>query len=154
MSNIPIRVVAPTNVNGANWNFIFWGLYYFVLLVIEKTFLLKYLNKGKIWPHLYTMFFVVVGWALFVGNDAGVSLGLLLQKMFVPSGGVSAFYFLRNYAVLLVVCVLCCTPLPLKLYDKLKQFTVLRGFVLGLILLITIAYMVAATNSPFLYFRF
>ena len=140
--------------HGANWNFIFWGLYYFVLLVIEKTFLLKYLNKGKIWPHLYTMFFVVVGWALFVGNDAGVSLGLLLQKMFVPSGGVSAFYFLRNYAVLLVVCVLCCTPLPLKLYDKLKQFTVLRGFVLGLILLITIAYMVAATNSPFLYFRF
>ena len=100
------------------------------------------------------MLLVIVGWALFVGNDAGVSLLLLLQKLFVPSGGVSALYFLRNYGVLLAVGIACATPLPIKLYDKIKENTLLRGLVLGLVLIVTVAYMVDATNSPFLYFRF
>ena len=91
--------------HGANWNFICWGLYYFVLLAIEKLFLLPHLKKGKVWPHIYTLFLVVVGWAMFVGNDTGVSFGLLFQKLFIPSGGVSPLYFLRNYGVLLAVSV-------------------------------------------------
>lgn len=140
--------------HGANWNFIFWGLYYFALLMIEKLFLLKHLEKGKVWPHIYTMVLVIIGWALFVGNDAGVTLTLLLQKMFIPQGGVSALYFLRNYGVLFGVGILCATPLPLKFYEKIKQNVWLRGLVLGVLLLVTIAYMVDATNSPFLYFRF
>ncbi len=78
----------------------------------EKLFLLPYLKKGKVWPHFYTLFLVVVGWAMFVGNDTGVSFGLLFQKLFIPSGGVSPLYFLRNYGgVLLAVRVVCCTPL-------------------------------------------
>ena len=92
--------------HGANWNFICWGLYYFVLLAIEKLFLLPHLKKGKVWPHIYTLFLVVVGWAMFVGNDTGVSFGLLFQKLFIPSGGVSPLYFLRNYGVLLIVSVI------------------------------------------------
>lgn len=140
--------------HGANWNFIFWGLYYFVLLMFEKVFLLKHLQKGKIWPHIYTMFFVVVGWAFFVGSDAGVTLSSLFGKMFLPTGGVSALYFLRNYGVLLLVCILACTPLLQKFYDKIKHNFILRGLLLGALLIITVAYMVDATNSPFLYFRF
>ena len=55
-------VWAATGIwHGASWNFIAWGLYYFVLLTIEKTFLLKYLKKGKVWPHIYTLFLVVLG---------------------------------------------------------------------------------------------
>lgn len=140
--------------HGANWNFIFWGLYYCILLMIEKIWLLPHLKKGRIWPHLYTMLLVVIGWALFVGSDYGVSLSLLLKKMFIPSGGVSALYYLRNYGVLLLVCILCCTPITLKIYERLKRNTLLRGIVLGIIFILTIAYMVDATNSPFLYFRF
>ena len=140
--------------HGANWNFIFWGLYYCVLLMIEKIWLLPHLKKGKVWPHIYTMLLVIVGWALFVGSDKGVSLGLLLQKLFVPSGGVSPLYFLRNYGALLIVGILCATPLPQKLYEKFKTNTLMRGLVLALIFVVTIAYMVDATNSPFLYFRF
>ncbi|MEG1447170.1 MAG: MBOAT family O-acyltransferase [Ruthenibacterium sp.] len=140
--------------HGANWNFILWGLYYFVLLMIEKVWLLPHLEKGKIWPHLYTMLFVIIGWALFVGNDAGVTLPLLFSKLFIPSTGVSALYFLRNYGVLLAVGVLCSTTLPVKLYEKIKQNVLMRALVLALILMVTIAYMVDATNSPFLYFRF
>lgn len=140
--------------HGANWNFIFWGLYYFALLMVEKLFLLPHLEKGKVWPHIYTMFLVIIGWALFVGNDAGITLGLLLQRMFIPTGGVSALYFLRNYGVLLTVGAVCCTPLPKMLFDKISRYTVLRGLVQAVVLLITVAYMVDATNSPFLYFRF
>lgn len=140
--------------HGANWNFICWGLYYFILLSLEKFFLLKYLNKGKVWPHLYTLFLVVVGWAMFVGNDAGVDFGLLFQKLFLPSGGVSPVFFLRNYAVLLVVAVICCTPLIEKIWNVLKKHTITRLATLLLLLAASVAYVVGSTNSPFLYFNF
>ena len=140
--------------HGANWNFICWGLYYFVLLAIEKLFLLKYLQKGKVWPHIYTLFLVVVGWAMFVGNDTGVSFGLLFQKLFVPSGGVSPLYFLRNYGVLLAVSVVCCTPLIEKLWNLLRRRTLTRVATILVLLVVSTAYVVGSTNSPFLYFNF
>ena len=140
--------------HGANWNFICWGLYYFVLLAAEKLFLLPYLKKGKVWPHFYTLFLVVVGWAMFVGNDTGVSFGLLFQKLFVPSGGVSPLYFLRNYGVLLAVSVVCCTPLIEKLWDVLRKNVVTRCAAILTLLVVSTAYVVGSTNSPFLYFNF
>ena len=63
---------------------------------------------------------------MFVGNDTGVSFGLLFQKLFIPSGGVSPLYFLRNYGVLLAVSVVCCTPLIEKLWDVLRKNVVTR----------------------------
>ena len=140
--------------HGANWNFICWGLYYFVLLAVEKLFLLPYLQKAKVWNHIYTLFLVAVGWAMFVGNDAGVEFGLLFQKLFLPSGGVSAWYFLRNYAVLLAVSILCCTPLIEKIWDRLRRNTVTRAATVLVLLVISTAYVVGSTNSPFLYFNF
>ena len=140
--------------HGANWNFICWGLYYFVLLALEKLFLLPYLKKGRVWPHLYTLFLVVVGWAMFVGNDAGVEFGLLFQKLFIPSGGVMPLYFLRNYGVLLAVSVLCCTPLIEKLWDLLSRHAVTKALTILALLTISMAYVVGSTNSPFLYFNF
>ncbi len=140
--------------HGANWNFIFWGLYYFVLLMIEKTWLLPKLEKGKVWPHIYTIVLVIIGWAFFVGSDTGVTLPLLFQKLFIPSGGVSALYFLRNYGILLIVGIISCTSLTTKIYGMLKKHTVVRGIALAAVLIVTVAYMVDATNSPFLYFRF
>lgn len=140
--------------HGANWNFICWGLYYFVLLALEKLFLLKYLQKGRVWPHLYTLFLVVVGWAMFVGNDEGVQFGLLFRKLFVWSDGVSPLYFLRNYGVLLAVSIVCCTPLIEKLWDVLRRRTVTRLATIGLLLVVSTAYVVGSTNSPFLYFNF
>ena len=140
--------------HGADWNFICWGLYYFVLLAIEKLFLLPHLKKGKVWPHIYTLFLVVVGWAMFVGNDTGVSFGLLFQKLFIPSGGVSPLYFLRNYGVLLIVSVICCTPLIEKIWNLLRRNVVTRCATILLLLVVSTAYVVGSTNSPFLYFNF
>ena len=97
---------------------------------------------------------MVVGWAMFVGNDPGVEFGLLFQKLFIPSGGVSPVYFLRNYGVLLVVSLLCCTPLVAKLWDWLRRRTWTRLATVGLLLVVTTAYVVGNTNSPFLYFNF
>ena len=140
--------------HGADWNFICGGLYYFILLAVEKLFLLKYLEKGKVWPHVYTLFLVVVGWAMFVGNDWGVGFNYLFYKLFVPAGGVSPVYFLRNYGVLLAVSVVCCTPLIEKIWDLLKKRTATRVATVLVLLVLSTAYVVGSTNSPFLYFNF
>ena len=140
--------------HGANWNFICWGLYYFVLLVIEKNFLLKYLQKGRIWPHIYTLFFVVLGWGLFTCNVPGAPLGLLLSRLFVPQGGVSAQYFLRNYAVLLILCAVCSTSVPGRIWNWSKRHTPARLILLGTSMILCTAYVVAATGSTALYANF
>ena len=124
------------------------------VLAIEKLFLLPHLKKGKVWPHIYTLFLVVVGWAMFVGNDTGVSFGLLFQKLFIPSGGVSPLYFLRNYGVLLIVSVICCTPLIEKIWNTLRRNVITRCATILLLLVVSTAYVVGSTNSPFLYFNF
>ena len=140
--------------HGANWNFICWGLYYFVLLMIEKLFLLPYLEKGKIWPHVYTLFLVVVGWAMFVGNEYGVEFGLLFQKLFVWSSGVSPLYYLRNYLVVLSLSVLCCTEIPKKLWDEMQQVTWTRVLTVATLFVLSIAYVIGSDSHPFLYFNF
>ncbi len=140
--------------HGANWNFILWGVFYAVLLIIEKNWLLKKLEKGRVWPHLYTILIFTLGWALFVGSDPGVSLSLLFQKLFIPQGGVGALYFLRNYAAVLALGVLFSSTLPQTLWNKVKGNVWVRGIVLGLLLVTCVAYMEAGGYSPFLYFNF
>ena len=150
-----LAVWALTGIwHGANWNFICWGLYYFVLLVIEKNFLMKYLKKGKVWPHIYTLFLVVLGWGLFTCNAPGAPLGLLLSRLFIPQGGVSALYFLRNYAVLLVVCCVCSTQLPGRFWQWCKGKAPLRAALCGVCFVLCTAYVVAATGSTALYANF
>ena len=150
-----LAVWALTGIwHGANWNFICWGLYYFVLLVIEKTFLLKYLKKGRVWPHIYTLFLVVIGWGLFTCNVPGAPLGLLLRQLFIPHGGVSCLYFLRNYAVLLVLCAVCSTPIPGRIWNWCKRHTPARLAVLAVSMILCVAYVIAATGSTALYANF
>ena len=148
-------VWAATGIwHGASWNFIAWGLYYFVLLTIEKNFLLKYLKKGKVWPHIYTLFFVVLGWGIFTANQPGAPLGLLLQKLFLPQGGISPVYYLRNYGVLLVLGCVCSSALPHWLWEKISKNTVAKLLVFALLTALCVCYVVAATNATALYANF
>ena len=148
-------VWAATGIwHGASWNFIAWGLYYFVLLTIEKTFLLKYLKKGKVWPHIYTLFFVVLGWGIFTANQPGAPLGLLLNKLFVPQGGISPVYYLRNYGVFLMLGCVCSSVLPRWLWERISRNTAVKAVVSALLALLCIAYVVAATNTTALYANF
>ena len=140
--------------HGANWNFICWGLYYFVLLTIEKVFLLKYLKKGRIWPHIYTLFFVVLGWGIFTANVEGAALPLLMSRLFLPSGGISAMYYLRNYGVLLVLCAFCSTALPRKIWQWARRHTPVRLVLLAAAMILSVAFVVASTNNAPLYGNF
>ena len=81
-------------------------------------------------------------------------LYMLFHKLFVPSGGVSPLYFLRNYGVLLVVSILCCTPFIEKIWNLLKKNAVTRCAAILALLVVSTAYVVGSTNSPFLYFNF
>ena len=84
---------------------------------------MKYLKRGKVWPHIYTLFFVVLGWGIFTANQPGAPLGLLLQKLFVPQGGIAPLYYLRNYGVLLALGCVCSSTLPSWLWAKISKNT-------------------------------
>jgi len=148
--------------HGASWNFLLWGAYFCVLLIVEKLFLYKWLQKAPaVLAHLYTMFFVCISWLIFYFTDLGEGL-TCLKAMF--GVGVSSFatptvvYDLLRSMPLLLICVLAATPLPKRLFDALKnRFVTMRYaqvlLIAGAFLVIT-AYLVDSTFSPFLYYRF
>ena len=145
--------------HGASWNFLLWGLYYGILLLVEKFFLGKYL-KGKVLPRIYVMLLTILGFVLFHSATASEAL-LEIGRMFglggLPVVNATALYYLKSYAVLLVLCALGSTPLPKYLAGKIqahKAIVVLQpAMVLALLLLVT-ACLVDGSFNPFLYFRF
>ncbi len=139
--------------HGADWNFMLWGLYYFVLLTIEKLFLLDWLKKHPVPARIYALLTIAVGWAIFYITDLGM-LGNFIVKMFSFSGGVSAGYYFRNYFVSILVGILCSTPLTIKFYEKYKNNNLVMIPVLTAIFLLSVAYLVDSTYNPFIYFRF
>ncbi|MEG1073090.1 MAG: MBOAT family O-acyltransferase [Oscillospiraceae bacterium] len=147
--------------HGASWNFLVWGLYFGVLLMIEKAFLGKWLDKvPNVIGHIYTIFLVLISWTIFAVEDMG-RLGGYLGAMFgFAQGGIvnsSALYYLRSYLPVLIIAVIASTPLLFHLWtDKLpkkaKQIILPAVLLLGLVF--STAYLVDATYNPFLYFRF
>ena len=140
--------------HGAGWNFIIWGMYYCVFLIVEKLFLLKSLEKGKVWPRLYTLLVVFVGWAIFTANDPGVGLGLIISKLFIPQGGVSWLYFARNYGGILILAAFFSSGIPGKLYIKVKDIVYVRIAVMLILFTACLAYIASGGYKPFLYFNF
>jgi len=151
--------------HGASWNFVFWGLYYFVLLVIEKAFLLKRLEKvPAFFQHIYTLFFVLFGWLLFVAEDlGGLGEGMVyLGNMFgigvsTTLSQMDIYNISRNF-LFFVILAIAATPLPKKLfyrfYEK-SQLIKLAAYAGGAaILVFSVAYLVDSSYNPFLYFRF
>lgn len=150
--------------HGADWNFILWGLYFAIFLIIEKFFLLKYLNKGKILNHVYVLFFVIVSFLLFNFTDLGVA-AQYFKGMFgigdIPIVTPETLYYLRSYIVVILIGVVGATPvvsntvLKLQKNDKTKHIiNLLEPVFLPVVLLIVTAYLVDGSFNPFLYFRF
>ncbi len=144
--------------HGAGWNFLLWGLYYGAWMLAERLVLGKWLEKlpGAV-RHIYTMFIVLIGWALFAVEDMG-RLGAYFSSLFGGGGWFSAVdgYRLRTYLPTLVILIVGSTPLMGKLWDRLGERTraVLQPLlVLGALILCT-ASLVDAGYNPFLYFRF
>ena len=150
--------------HGAAWNFVLWGLIYAVLLVNEKLWLLKPLKNSRILNHVYTMFFVVIGFVLFDAESVGAAfsaLGAMFGFAGLPAVSPEAVYTLKSYAVVLIVAVIGATPLMKKLFERIEKskagsavLTVAEP--LGIVLLLTVctAYLVDGSFNPFLYFRF
>lgn len=145
--------------HGASWNFLLWGLYFGLLLILEKGGLLKLLEKlPAAVQHLYTLFLVLISWTIFAIEDFG-RLGGYLKAMFgLGAGGwaPSTGYYLASYAPILLIACLASTPLAKTLWDKSGRTAklILLPILLLLGLALCTAYLVDATYNPFLYFRF
>ena len=152
--------------HGASWNFVLWGVYYGILLIIEKLFLLKVLErlpeKLRFIRHIYALFFVVIGWVIFNITDFSL-LGQYLSCMFGAGGAHSeqVLYYLSSRAPLLILAAVASTPLISKAFWKLSdqvRFHTMRDmaetFVLLILFLLSIAFLVSGSYNPFLYFRF
>ena len=147
--------------HGASWNYILWGLFYFVMLVAEKAFIRKLLDKLPVFlRHVYTMFFVIIGWLLFVSED--MSLGVkLLGAMFGKASALisqSDIYDLTRLIPFLIILIIACTPYPKKLfyrfYEKTKVWRAVTAVGCSLVFIVCVAYLVDSSFNPFLYFRF
>ena len=154
-------VWAATGIwHGASWNFLIWGLYFAVLLILEKAVLAKVLEKlPAALCHIYTLFLVLVSWAIFAVEDFG-HMGAYLGAMFgMAPGGLTndnVGYYFSSYLPMLIIAAVASTPLAAKVWSKLPEKAV--KLVLPVLLLagliFSTAYLVDATYNPFLYFRF
>ncbi len=150
--------------HGANWNFILWGLFFGVLLLIEKLWLLKHLKKAKVWNHIYVLLLVLFSFVLFASvdlRDVVVNVKGLLGIGGLPLISAETIYYLRSYAVIFIIAIVGATPLVKKLASRVettaiggKILTVAEPVVLGVLLLVMTGYLVDGSFSPFLYFRF
>lgn len=140
--------------HGASWNFVLWGLFFFVVLVLEKRFLLGFLDKHRVVSHLYVLFLLLLSWTLFAITDFG-TLGQYFAQMFTANGGSDWVYALRNYGVSLAAACFFATPVVKRVYDRyLVQKKWLTTVLLAGVLVLSVAYLVDASYNPFLYFRF
>ena len=145
--------------HGASWNFLLWGLYYALLLILEKVFLYEKLEKAPGWVgHVYALILVIVGWVLFSIEDL-TGCVLYLRSMFFGGAGLCSrtfLYYLRSFAPSIAVMILGSTPLAKKLYARLPQGVsrILSPVLVLASLLLCTAYLVDSTYNPFLYFRF
>ncbi len=153
-------VWAATGVwHGASWNFLLWGLFYFVFLVLEKFWLGKVLDKApRALSRVYALAVILVGWSIFAVEDLG-TLGAYLKAMFGLGAGAwddSFLYYLRGYLPILLIAAVASTPAAARLWHKLpeKARRVLLPLLLAAGLVLSTAYLVDGTYNPFLYFRF
>ena len=139
--------------HGASYNFILWGLYFFILICIEKNGLLNLLNKHKLISHIYTIFFILVGWVLFAVIDLNQIINFL-KKMFIFNAGNEWIYYLRNYIITYNIAIIFSTSFLKKIYNKFVKSNIVDTIILITIFLLSIAYLVDSSYNPFLYFRF
>lgn len=154
--------------HGASWNFIIWGMFFGIILVIEKTFLLKRLEKiPAILSHLYTMLIVIFSWIIFA-FDGMKDIGLYLKAMF-GANSASLFnsettYIFSSNAVLIFTCAIASMGISKIIKNRLSKnwsitnttyvFPIVQGIALVAMLLVSVSFLIGDAYNPFLYFRF
>ena len=147
--------------HGAAWNFVLWGLFYAVLLIAGKFALLPKLQKHPAIGRVYTLLFVLLGFVLFDAPSLSAAASRIAGLFGGAGAGVESLYYLRSYAVVLLLAVLGATPLPKRLLARLRKnrvcgmlLDVLEPFALVALLALCTAYLIDGSFNPFLYFRF
>lgn len=153
--------------HGAEWNFVIWGLYYFIFLILEKFVLKKILKKTpSVLLHIYTMFIVIIGWVIFRCDNLN-TLTMFFKELFsfnVTEYGINELLiYLESYGVYFILAIIFSFPTYYKIIDKIdsinnkkvKLFLDICHY-LGLIILfvITIMFLAKSSYNPFIYFRF
>ncbi len=152
--------------HGASINFVAWGLYYFVILVAEKAFLTRFLNRApRVLRHTYALFLILLGWLIFAADPDGIGTAGGIRYLGALFGmGASGFInqfaiyeFLRNL-LLLAIMIFAATPLPKRIFSRLlsngtASVQLANALCLPCLLVCT-AYLVSSGYNPFLYFRF
>ncbi len=149
--------------HGASWNFVLWGLYFGAIIILERLFLGKWLEKlPALLSTLYSFLLVTIGWVLFEIESIPQILSYLKTMFFGSSVGLvdsQSLYFLTTYGIIFLICILASTDYPKKLINQLNSRAprLVQGvspvYQLALMVAST-AYLVFATYNPFLYFRF
>ena len=151
--------------HGANWTFIFWGLLFAVLLIVEKLFLLKKLECiPKILQHIYVLFFVMISFILFNANsikEAVIQIGGLFGLNGERFINDYTIYYVKSYSIILIISVIGATPFLKNQILKLKEkelinkiINILEPITLVFLLVFVTSYLVDSSYNPFLYFRF
>ena len=150
--------------HGAAWTFIIWGLYFAVFLCIEKLFLLKLLEKSKILNRIYIFVVIGISFVIFNATDMGEALEYIKAMLGfgnVPLVSQEFFYYLKSYAVPLLVAFVGATPLCKAVINKFRErsvserlINILEPVVLVALLVVVTAFLVDGSFNPFLYFRF
>lgn len=149
--------------HGADWNFVLWGLFFAVFLIMEKGFLLKPLQKLPVLSHLYTLLLVAVSFVIFDSagfSEAATHLGRMFGAGGIPLVTGEALYYLGSYAVTFIIAIIGATPFPTRMTKQLSEgkggraLSILAPAALVLVLAVVTAYLVDGSFNPFLYFRF
>jgi alginate O-acetyltransferase complex protein AlgI len=149
--------------HGASWNFVFWGAYYGVLLILEKYLFHNVLDRlPRLVQKLITFVLVLIGWVFFFSPTLTEAFSYLGTMFGIHANGFldkTALYYLQGSLLLLLICIVGCTRYPCLLARRWLSapgkisFIRVWIFYLG-VLIFSVAYLVNATYNPFLYFRF
>lgn len=148
--------------HGASWNFVLWGLYFGVIIAIERAWLLKHMNTWwRVFRHLYVILLVLFSWVIFVFED--ISIGIQYLKVMLGLNGNPVLdqltiFYLYSYLPLLIVLIVFSTPFLSKIKNRFVGFSKVLHYssplVYLMIILMVTAYLVDSSFNPFLYFRF
>ena len=151
--------------HGASWNFIIWGIYFGVILIIEKYCLNKVLEKlPRVIRNIYAMFIVMISFIIFSSDDissALVAIKGLFSFSSLKFSNDFIIYYIRSYGVILIGGLVLCTPLIKNVINKLRENKILNYIInifeviiLALILVVITSMLIDSSYNPFLYFRF
>ena len=147
--------------HGASWNFALWGLYFGIILIIEKFILMRYLEKlPSFFRHVYTLSLILISWVIFAFDNFNEGLAYIKVLFHKGGGGLydgNSLYLLSTNIILFIILIIASTNIPKTMWQrvniKFKGITIENIYLL-FILILSIAYLVDQSYNPFLYFRF